>query len=126
MKGVLVDVEGSTYTLRTIEEASGDEISGVLVTDLLDPKLGGTGTDLVVNVDRVQFAWTGGADSSISLVPEVNTYNDWSSPLYELNGNQIYGQAKNSNGKAPAASPSNTLVKSIAMTIPADPLKLEG
>jgi Ca2+-binding RTX toxin-like protein len=106
VKGVLVDVEGSTYTLRTIEEASGDEIAGVLVTDLLDPKLGGTGTDLVVNVDRVQFAWTGGADSSISLVPEVNTYNDWSSPLYASNGqplvdadgNQRYGQAKNSNG----------------------------
>ena len=110
VKGVLVDVGGTTlaptYTVRSVQEASGDEISGVLVTDLLAPKLGGTGTDLLVNVERIQFAWTGGADSSISLVPEVNSYNDWSSPLYDEQGkarldaqnNPIYGQAKNSNG----------------------------
>lgn len=110
IKGVLVDVGGTnqapTYTVRSIAEASGDEVSAVMVTDLLDAKLGGSGTDLLVNVERINFAWTGTADSSISLVPEVNTYNDWSSPLYDDKadplrddkGQPLYGQAQNSNG----------------------------
>ena len=110
IKGVLVDVGGTkeapTYTVRSIAEASGDELSAVTVTDLLDAKLGGSGTDLLVNVESINFAWTGNNDSSISLVPVVNTYNDWSSPLFDDegvallddNGNPLYGQAKNSNG----------------------------
>ena len=109
IKGVLVDVGGTaqapTYTVRSVAEASGDELSAVMVTDLLDAKLGGSGTDLLVNVERINFAWTGTNDSSISLVPDVNTHNDWSSPLLEngapildKDGKQTYGQSKNSNG----------------------------
>ncbi len=93
IRGVLVDIGGTsanpTYTIRTSADASGDEVVGVIVKDSMPDSLGGSGEDLLVNVERVAFAWEPGTDSSVALVPEVWTYPDMSSPLKDSAGKPI-------------------------------------
>ena len=111
IKGVLVEIAGTeanpTYTIVSAGQASTSAVMGLVVTDSVPDSMGGSGSDLLVNVERVQFAWSpGGSDSSISLVPQVWTGVDWSSPLKDANGdpllddkgNQRYGTYRNSEG----------------------------
>ncbi|TRZ56060.1 MAG: hypothetical protein D4S02_16520, partial [Rhodocyclaceae bacterium] len=107
IKAVLVDIAAGTdghsksdYTIVTPAQANGDEVFGLQITDTLPAVAGGTGIDLLVNVERVQFAWSGSGDSSISVAPEISQYNDWSAVLTkDADGNALtYGQSVNVRG----------------------------
>lgn len=87
IKGVLVDIAGTgaekTYTVVSAAQANGDEVFGIQIKDVLPDSAGGTGTDLLVNVERVEFAYSGSGDNSISIKPELNYYDDWSVTVAE-------------------------------------------
>lgn len=76
--GVMVRVSGQpgqeTYTLVTAAQVQADStgvVAGLLVKDLLPFEVGGTGTDLLVNVEYVNFN-----DSRIAIKPDVGTWYD--------------------------------------------------
>ncbi|PUE42311.1 hypothetical protein B9Z50_00070 [Limnohabitans sp. Bal53] len=84
IEGVLVDV-AQNYLVVDAADATGSEVFGLRITDLLPANAGGTGSDLLVNVERVEFAASAnsGGDTSISIKPEVNYYEDWSVSVEE-------------------------------------------
>ena len=81
IKGVLVDP--TSYAIIDPLFLTGTEVFGLQVTDVLPDANGGSGTDLLVNVERVEFAAGSSSTGSNSIVikPEYNYYEDWSAPL---------------------------------------------
>ncbi len=76
--GVMVRVTGEgnakTYQIVTADQVKVDAtgvVSGLLVKDLLPAEVGGTGTDLLVNVEYVNFA-----NSRIAIKPDVWSWTD--------------------------------------------------
>ena len=101
IKGVLVEVGGTsaapTYTVVSAAEASTNAVFGLQVSDVLSAANGGTGTDLLVNVERVEFAAGSSSNGSNSLTikPEVSFRDDWASAA-DSDGNRP--QAKSVRG----------------------------
>jgi Ca2+-binding RTX toxin-like protein len=73
VKGVLVDIAGATYTIVDPAHASATSVFGIQIQDVLPDSAGGTGTDLLVNIERVEFN-----GSQLSIKPVINTYLDGS------------------------------------------------
>jgi Ca2+-binding RTX toxin-like protein len=86
IKGVLVDIAGTgtskTYTIVDPALASSSSVFGIQITDVLPDANGGSGTDLLVNVERVEFAAGSSSTGSNSIVikPEYNYHDDGSAP----------------------------------------------
>jgi Ca2+-binding RTX toxin-like protein len=86
IKGVLVELGGTTeaptYTVVSAASASASAVFGLQVTDVLSAANGGTGADLLVNVERVEFAagTSSNGSNSLTIKPEVSFYADWASP----------------------------------------------
>ena len=101
IKGVLVEIGGTTlapeYTVVSAAEASLNAVFGLQVHDVLSAVNGGTGTDLLVNVERVEFAAGSSSNGSNSLTikPEVSFHDDWASAA-DSDGNRP--QAKSVRG----------------------------
>lgn len=72
IKGVLVDIAGTgaskTYTIVDPALASSSSVFGIQITDVLPDANGGSGTDLLVNVERVEFAAGSSSTGSNSIV----------------------------------------------------------
>lgn len=72
IKGVLVDIAetgaSKTYTIVDSAHASSSSVFGIQITDVLPDANGGSGTDLLVNVERVEFAAGSSSTGSNSLV----------------------------------------------------------
>jgi Ca2+-binding RTX toxin-like protein len=85
IKGVLVNVGGTTqaptYTVVSAANASASAVFGLQVSDVLSAANGGTGTDLLVNVERVEFAagTSSNGSNSLTIKPEVSLQDDWAS-----------------------------------------------
>jgi Ca2+-binding RTX toxin-like protein len=81
IKGVLVDIAGTgaskTYTIVDSALATSSAVFGIQITDVLPDANGGSGTDLLVNVERVEFAAGTSSTGSNSIVikPEYNYFN---------------------------------------------------
>ena len=80
IKGVLVHKGGTdeapTYAVVDAKDATGTELFGIQVTDLLPDSAGGTGTDLLINIERVEFN-----GSQLSIKPQIWEGEDtWSQP----------------------------------------------
>jgi len=74
IKGVLVNPD--THTIIDPLFRTGSEVFGIQITDVLPDSAGGTGTDLLVNIERVEFS-----GSQLSIKPEIYEYQDtWSIP----------------------------------------------
>ncbi len=78
VSGVMVRVSGAegekTYKIVTADEIKANAsgvVAGLLVKDLLPAEVGGTGTDLLVNVEYVNFK-----DGRISVKPDVWSWYD--------------------------------------------------
>lgn len=110
--GVMVRVAGptgsETYTLVSADQVQADPtgvVGGLLVKDLLPVDVGGTGTDLLVNVEYVNFN-----DSRISIKPDVSTwydsYNKVSNTSFTGTGfdDQIVGGIGNDNLRGEAGN----------------------
>jgi Ca2+-binding RTX toxin-like protein len=103
IEGVRVRVT-ETNGVKHYEVISTDvqdtDLPGLRVTDLLPASAGGSGSDLIVNVERINFAFDGSNESSISIVPEVWTSNDWNAPLtWDEGGMPVtFGQSINIQG----------------------------
>ena len=84
IKGVLVEKTGSgstaTYNIVSAANATSTAVFGLQVKDVLPLENGGTGTDLLVNVERVEFAAGSSStgSNSINIKPEFDYYDDWS------------------------------------------------
>ncbi|MBT5635336.1 MAG: hypothetical protein HOJ23_07060, partial [Gammaproteobacteria bacterium] len=89
VSGVLVEVANngtsrSDYTIvaadgtfgdgfsYTDAEASDNAVFSIMITDILPDSAGGTGTDLLVNVERVEFN-----GSQLSIEPQIDEWIDW-------------------------------------------------
>ena len=100
IKGVLVQIAGTgaskTYTVVNPIDASADAVFGLQIKDVLSTANGGSGTDLLVNVERVDFAAGSGSNgsNSINIKPEYNYFTDMSMPL--VNG--VRSQSLNARG----------------------------
>jgi len=87
IKGVLVDISGLTYTIIDPAHATATSVFGIQISDVLPDSSGGTGTDLLVNIERVEFN-----GSQLSIKPEINEYQDtWSQPGVTLSYVNIQG-----------------------------------
>ena len=74
VKGVLVDIAGTTYTIVDPAHASPTSVFGIQISDVLPDSAGGTGTDLLVNIERVEFN-----GSQLSIKPDIYPYTDTTS-----------------------------------------------
>ena len=74
VKGVLVTISGESYTIVDPANASATSVFGIQISDVLPESAGGTGTDLLVNIERVEFN-----GSQLSIKPEIYHYEDTSS-----------------------------------------------
>ena len=77
--------DASTYTVVTQAQADADPtgvVTGVTVKDSYPDALGGTGKDLLVNVEIISFA-----DKQFTLTPQVNTWYDSYTKTNNLNIN---------------------------------------
>ena len=80
IKGVLVHKGGTadapTYSVVDAKDATASDLFGIQITDLLPDSAGGTGTDLLVNIERVEFN-----GSQLSIKPQIWEGEDsWSVP----------------------------------------------
>lgn len=80
VRGVMVQVGGSgaskTYTVLQpgqTAQAGTQVLNGIQVTDLLPAADGGSGTDLLVNIERLIFN-----SEQFNIVPRINEYDDMS------------------------------------------------
>ena len=102
IKGVLVEVGGTTaaptYAVVSAANASTSAVFGLQVRDVLSAANGGTGTDLLVNVERVEFAagTSSNGSNSLTIKPEVMLHDDWASAIDTTTN--LRPQAKNVRG----------------------------
>ncbi len=94
IKGVMVNP--TTYAIIDPLFLTGSEVFGLQISDVLPAANGGTGTDLLINVERVEFAagTSSTGSNSITIKPVFNYQDDWSAAA--VNG--VRPQALNAQG----------------------------
>jgi len=76
VKGVMVHQSAGTYTIVDPTQAGASDVFAIQVKDLLPDSAGGSGTDLLLNVEQIQFS-----DVTVNIKPALYYNDDWSAPL---------------------------------------------
>jgi Ca2+-binding RTX toxin-like protein len=72
IKGVLVRPDADNYVIVEPAEAGADTINAITVTDILPDELGGLGSDLLIDIEQINFN-----NGSVSVTPRIYSWTDY-------------------------------------------------
>ncbi|WP_445778729.1 hypothetical protein [Shewanella sp.] len=72
IKGVLVRPDADNYVIVDPTEAGADTINAITVTDILPDELGGLGSDLLIDIEQINFN-----NGSVSVTPRIYSWTDY-------------------------------------------------